>query len=118
MAFLLSLILAGIGTGCISSLPGLGTVLQSKATGTFNFPTHGTRIRAVVDRRELSELAAINANRVASLSWAMGAGLAGLTGVLLAPEGLDPIRLTLLVIETFSVAVVARLVSIPMAVAA
>src|SRR5438477_3590788 len=84
----------------------------------FHFTHLGTRIRAVVDRRELSELAAINANRVASLSWAMGAGLAGLTGVLLAPEGLDPIRLTLLVIETFSVAVVARLVSIPVAVAA
>ena len=81
--------------------------------------THlGTKIRAVVDRRELSELAAINSNRIASLSWAMGAGLAGLTGVLLAPDGLDPVRLTLLVIETFSVAVVARLVSIPMAVAA
>src|SRR4051794_5582482 len=84
----------------------------------FHFTHLGTRIRAVVDRRELSELAAINANRVASLSWAMGAGLAGLTGVLLAPEGLDPVRLTLLVIETFSVAVVARLVSIPVAVAA
>jgi branched-chain amino acid transport system permease protein len=84
----------------------------------FHFTHLGTKIRAVVDRRELSELAAINSNRVASLSWAMGAGLAGLTGVLLAPEGLDPIRLTLLVIETFSVAVVARLVSIPMAVAA
>src|SRR4051795_2775933 len=84
----------------------------------FHFTHLGTRIRAVVDRRELSELAAINSNRVASFSWAMGAGLAGLTGVLLAPEGLDPIRLTLLVIETFSVAVVARLVSIPMAVAA
>jgi len=84
----------------------------------FHYTHLGTRIRAVVDRRELSELAAINANRVASLSWAMGAGLAGLTGVLLAPEGLDPVRLTLLVIETFSVAVVARLVSIPIAVAA
>jgi branched-chain amino acid transport system permease protein len=84
----------------------------------FRYTHLGTEIRAVVDRRELSELAAINANRVAALSWAMGAGLAGLTGILLAPEGLDPFRLTLLVIETFSIAVVARLVSIPMAVAA
>jgi branched-chain amino acid transport system permease protein len=48
----------------------------------------------------------------------MGAALAGLTGVLLAPDGLDPVRLTLLVVETFSIAVVARLVSIPIAVAA
>src|SRR5438874_2970666 len=84
----------------------------------FRYTHLGTEIRAVVDRRELSELAAINANRVAALSWAMGAGLAGLTGILLAPDGLDPVRLTLLVIETFSIAVVARLVSIPMAVAA
>src|SRR3954470_17069699 len=84
----------------------------------FHWTHLGTRIRAVVDRRELSELAAINSNRIAALSWAMGAGLAGLTGVLLAPDGLDPIRLTLLVIETFSIAVVARLVSIPVAVAA
>src|SRR4051812_4056552 len=84
----------------------------------FHYTHLGTKIRAVVDRRELSELAAINADRVAALSWAMGAALAGLTGILLAPDGLDPVRLTLLVIETFSIAVVARLVSIPMAVAA
>ena len=84
----------------------------------FQYTHLGTEIRAVVDRRELSELAVINADRVAALSWAMGAALAGLTGILLAPEGLDPFRLTLLVIETFSVAVVARLVSIPIAVAA
>src|SRR5437588_1870056 len=84
----------------------------------FRFTHLGTEIRAVVDRRELSELAAINANRVAALSWAMGAGLAGLTCILFAPDQLDPYRLTLLVIETFSIAVVARLVSIPGAVAA
>jgi branched-chain amino acid transport system permease protein len=84
----------------------------------FHYTHLGTKIRAVVDRRELSELAGINANRVAAFSWAMGAGLAGLTGVLLAPDGLDPVRLTLLVVETFSIAVVARLVSIPVAVAA
>ncbi|MBV8162245.1 MAG: ABC transporter permease, partial [Acidimicrobiia bacterium] len=84
----------------------------------FHYTHLGTKIRAVVDRRELSELAGVNANRVAAFSWAMGAGLAGLTGVLLAPDQLDPVRLTLLVVETFSVAVVARLVSIPVAVAA
>src|SRR5205823_5246523 len=93
-------------------------VISAALYALFRFTHLGTEIRAVVDRRELSELAAINANRVAALSWAMGAGLAGLTGVLLAPDGLDPVRLTLLVIETFSIAVVARLVSIPMAVAA
>jgi len=81
--------------------------------------THlGTEIRAVVDRRELAELSAVNANRVASFSWAIGCGLAGLTGVLLAPDGLDPFHLTLLVIESFSIAVVAGLTSLPITVAA
>jgi branched-chain amino acid transport system permease protein len=82
----------------------------------FRFTRIGMEIRAVVDRRELAELSSIPANRVAGLSWALGCGLAGLTGVLLAPQfGLDPFHLTLLVIETFSIAVVARLVSLPVA---
>jgi len=86
----------------------------------FRFTHVGTEIRAVVDRRELSELSAVNADRVSALSWAMGTGLAGLTGVLLAQRagGLDPFHLTLLVIESFSIVVVARLVSLPVAVAA
>jgi branched-chain amino acid transport system permease protein len=79
----------------------------------------GLEVRAVVDRRELAELATIDANRVSAVAWALGSGFAGLTGVLLAPlYYLDPAHLTLLVVfETFSVAVVARLVSLPAAAA-
>src|SRR2546421_8263593 len=86
----------------------------------FRFTHIGTEIRAVVDRRELSELSAVNADRVSAMAWAMGTGLAGLTGVLLAQRagGLDPFHLTLIVIESFSIVVVARLVSLPIAVAA
>src|SRR3954464_10480485 len=40
MEFWLSLILAGIGTGCIYSLAGMGLVLTYRATGIFNF-AHG-----------------------------------------------------------------------------
>src|SRR5207302_4011810 len=40
MEFWLSLILAGIGTGCIYSLAGMGIVLTYKSTGIFNF-AHG-----------------------------------------------------------------------------
>src|SRR5437879_7908246 len=40
MEFWLSLILAGIGTGCIYALAGMGIVLTYKATGIFNF-AHG-----------------------------------------------------------------------------
>jgi branched-chain amino acid transport system permease protein len=75
----------------------------------------GVQIRAVVDRRELAELAAIDANRVSQVAWSLGCGLAALTGLLLAPPALEPIRIILFGIETFSVAVVARLTSIPIA---
>lgn len=85
----------------------------------FRFTYIGTQIRAVVDQRRLANLTAVNANRVASLAWALGCGFAGLSGVLLAPQlQLDPFRLTLLVIDTFGVAVVARLTSMPIAVLA
>lgn len=84
----------------------------------FRFTHLGTEIRAVVDRPELAELASINANRVAGIAWAMGAGLAGLSGVLFAQGVLEPLKLTLFLLETFSLAVVARLTSIPIAVGA
>lgn len=84
----------------------------------FRYTHTGTRIRAVVDRRQLADLSAVNANRVSALGWALGCGFAGLTGVLLAPQlELDPFRLTLLVVDTFGVAVIARLTSMPLAVA-
>jgi branched-chain amino acid transport system permease protein len=85
----------------------------------FRFTHLGTQFRAVVDRRQLADLTAVNANRVASLAWALGCGFAGLSGALLAPQlELDPFRLTLLVIDTFGVAVVARLTNMPLAVLA
>lgn len=76
----------------------------------------GTCIRAVVDRRELAELAAIDANRVSQVAWALGCSLAALTGLLIAPPALEPNRIVILGIETFSVAVVARLTSLPVAI--
>ncbi|MCU1380359.1 MAG: inner-rane translocator, partial [Acidimicrobiales bacterium] len=75
----------------------------------------GTSIRAVVDRRELAELAGIDANRVSQVAWALGCSLGALTGLLIAPPVLEPNRIVILGIETFSVAVVARLTSIPVA---
>jgi branched-chain amino acid transport system permease protein len=81
----------------------------------------GVAIRAVVDRRQLAELASINANLVAAVGWALGCGMAGLAGVLFAQGvggGLDPFHLTLFVTESFSVAVVAGLSSLVGVVAA
>ena len=96
----------------------LALVLTVVLYGVLRSTRLGRAMRAVVDRRELAELVGVNANRVGAVAWALGATLAGLTGVLLAPVtfGLDPFRLTLLVIETFSVAAIARLTSFPLAV--
>jgi branched-chain amino acid transport system permease protein len=76
----------------------------------------GTSIRAVVDRRELAELASIDSNRVSQVAWTLGCSLAALTGLLIAAPVLEPQRIIFLGIETFSVAVVARLTSLPVAV--
>ena len=58
----------------------------------------------------------IDANRVSMVAWAIGCGLAALTGVLQAPPVLEPIRIIFFGIEMIAVAVVARLVSLPMAI--
>lgn len=82
--------------------------------------THfGKQVRAVVDRRDLAELSAIDADRVSAIGWALGAGFAGLTGALLAPIlELNLYTLTLVVLEIFAVPVIARLSSLPVAIAA
>ena len=76
----------------------------------------GTSIRAVVDRRELAELAAIDSNRVSQVAWALGCTLAAVTGVIIPQGTLEPTKIIFFGIETFSVAVVARLTSVPKAI--
>jgi branched-chain amino acid transport system permease protein len=78
----------------------------------------GLQLRAVVDDRRLAELSGVNAGRVSAIGWAFGSFIAGLVGVLLAPNLLlDPYGLSLLVMETIAVAVAARLRSVGVAVA-
>ena len=70
----------------------------------------GMLARAVVENRALAELTGVRADRVSSLAWALGATLAGLAGILIAPlVRLDPFGLTLAVLETMAVVVIARL---------
>jgi branched-chain amino acid transport system permease protein len=76
----------------------------------------GVSIRAVVDRRELAELAAINSNRVSQVAWTVGCTLAALTGLIITQGSLEPTKIIFYGIETFSIAVVARLISVPKAI--
>ncbi|MCZ7534988.1 MAG: ABC transporter permease [Acidimicrobiia bacterium] len=73
----------------------------------------GITMRAVVDDRDLSSLSGANPAHTSMLSWAIGASLASLAGILLAPIlTLDVVPLTLLVINAYAAAVVGGLQSI------
>lgn len=76
----------------------------------------GVTMRAVVDDPDLLRLNGFNPDRVATASWAVGASLAALAGVLVTPVAggsLEANTLTLLVIDTFAAAMFGRLKSIP-----
>ena len=75
----------------------------------------GVAMRAVVDDRDLTALNGAKPARVAQLSWALSASLAGLAGILLAPTvQLNVINLTFLVVAAYAAAMVGRLKSLPL----
>jgi branched-chain amino acid transport system permease protein len=74
----------------------------------------GIAMRAVVDDRDLAALNGAAPARVSQLSWALGAMLAALAGVLIGSlVALDQIVLTLLVVNGYAAAMVGRLKSLP-----
>ena len=90
----------------IAVVVGLALTVVSRRTRA------GLLARAVVDQRSLALLSGVNADRVAATGWALGGALAGIAGVLLAPSTqLSPYGLTLVVLETLAVVVIAKLVS-------
>ena len=80
------------------------------------FSPLGIRMRAVVDRPDVSELMGINAGRASGIAWGIGTGFGALAGILLAPNFgvLDVQTLTMLVVVATAAAVIARLESIPL----
>jgi ABC-type branched-subunit amino acid transport system ATPase component/branched-subunit amino acid ABC-type transport system permease component len=76
----------------------------------------GLQMRAVVDRRTLAGLRAIDADRTSAWSWVIGSFLAGLAGVLMAPIfTLNPPSFTTAVLVSSGAVVFARFRSIPLA---
>ena len=72
-------------------------------------------MRGVVDNRHLIGLFGGRPSRLSTLSWAIGASLASVAGILVAPRlQLQPLILTLLVIDAYAAAVIGRLRSLPM----
>jgi branched-chain amino acid transport system permease protein len=75
----------------------------------------GTALRAVVDNPELTGLTGASPARFGQLGWMIGAMLAALAGMLLAPLiTLDIQTLTLLVINGYAAAMVGRLRNLPL----
>jgi branched-chain amino acid transport system permease protein len=76
----------------------------------------GVTMRATVDDRHLLMMNGGRPDRMSLASWAIGSGLAGLAGVLLAPNlgALQVLALTLLVFDTYPAAIVGRLKSVPL----
>jgi branched-chain amino acid transport system permease protein len=71
----------------------------------FKYTTLGIAMRAVADDRRAALLMGVPADRVASLTWIIGALLAGMAGILLSPiVALHPLILTLLSIPAYAAA--------------
>ncbi len=77
----------------------------------------GVTMRATVDDRNLLMMNGGRPDRMSLASWAIGSSMAGLAGVLLAPNlgALQVLALTLLVFDTYPAAIVGRLRSVPLA---
>jgi branched-chain amino acid transport system permease protein len=72
-------------------------------------------MRGVVDNRPLIGLFGGRPAGLSTLSWAIGASLASVAGILVAPRlQLQPLILTLLVIDAYAAAMIGRLRSLPM----
>ena len=76
----------------------------------------GKAMRAVVDNRDSAELVGIDSAGVVTIGWIIGCAFAAFSGVLLAPlVGLDTLTVPVLVMHAFAAAVMAGLVSMPLA---
>jgi branched-chain amino acid transport system permease protein len=78
----------------------------------------GLSVRAMVDSPAMTSLSATSPGRISMGVWAVSVGLAGLVGVLAAPQvGLDPGDITLVMVAAFAAVIAARLRSLPVAMA-
>jgi branched-chain amino acid transport system permease protein len=83
----------------------VAAVIMFAVVYLFKYTTLGIAMRAVADDRRAALLMGIPADRVSSLTWIIGALLAGMAGILLSPiVALHPLLLTLLSIPAYAAA--------------
>jgi branched-subunit amino acid ABC-type transport system permease component len=94
----------------------LAVIIAGLLRYLFTRTRSGVAMRAVVDDPALLELNGGRPERLATMSWALGAMLAALAGILITPiqgGAMSANALTLLVIDAFAAAMFGRLRSLP-----
>lgn len=75
----------------------------------------GRQTSAVAENPQSAAALGISPDRISSINWMMGSGMAGLAGVLLIPlTGLMPVILVLMIIPTLAASLVGRFSSFPL----
>jgi branched-chain amino acid transport system permease protein len=96
----------------------VATVVMILLFGLLRFTRIGKAMRAVADNPSLADIKGINPTHVAQLAVFLGAGLAGMTGILLSLDtAVDPTMGMRMILSVFAGAVLGGLGSIPGAVA-
>lgn len=96
---------------------GLALACMALLWAFLRFSRTGRAMRAVADNRDLALLRGVDPARVAAVTVAVGAGLAGMGGMLVGLDtSVDPLTGTRLVLSIFAAAVLGGLGSIPGAV--
>jgi ABC-type branched-subunit amino acid transport system ATPase component/branched-subunit amino acid ABC-type transport system permease component len=93
---------------------GVAVVATAVLSAILRLSRSGLAMRAVVEDPALLDLAGTSPVATRRLAWCIGAGLAAMSGVLFAPLlPLDPVHLTLLVVQAFGAAAIGRFTSLP-----
>lgn len=94
-------------------LLGVGLVASAGMFAFFKYTEYGLAMRGSAQNRTAARLMGVNPNRAASAAWAIGGGLAALSGILLAAvTSLDPYTLSLQVLPAFVAALLGGLESL------
>jgi branched-subunit amino acid ABC-type transport system permease component len=93
----------------------IGAVLAVGLSAFLRYTRLGIAMRGMVDDPALLDLTGASHTVIRLASWIIGSCFAALSGLLIAPTiGLDPLLLTMLVVQAFGAAVIGRLSSLPL----
>jgi ABC-type branched-subunit amino acid transport system ATPase component/branched-subunit amino acid ABC-type transport system permease component len=108
--------LGGVNVGYDQAIIfGVSAALMGALYLLFRTTQIGRQMRAVVDDSELVDLTGVSATSVRRWAWVAGCFLVSLSGILLAPSvDLDPVVLTLLIVQAFGAAAIGGFSSLPL----